>query len=219
MYRYIFFDLDGTLTDSKEGIMNCVRYALEKLNEPVPDESVLLSFIGPPLHESFINYCGFNEDKAHYAVELFRERYTPIGKFENAPAPGMAALCERLKERGFTLALASSKPEEMCRAICERFGFAPSLETIVGSAPGKDWKKADVIRETMRRLGLTEADAPDILMVGDRKYDVLGAAECGIDCVGVEFFGYAEPGELAEAGAVAVVDSAGTLEAFLLQHS
>ena len=219
MYRYIFFDLDGTLTDSKEGIMNCVRYALEKLREPVPADSVLLSFIGPPLHESFIHYCGFDEEKAHYAVDLFRERYTPIGKFENAAAPGMAELCARLKEQGFVLALASSKPEEMCCAICERFGFAPYLETIVGSAPGKDWKKADIVRETMRRLNLTEADVPQILMVGDRKYDVLGAKECGIDCVGVEFFGYAEPGELTQAGAVAVVDSAEALERFVLQHA
>lgn len=218
MYRYLLLDLDGTLTDSKEGIMNCVRYALEKLNEPVPDDSVLLAFIGPPLHESFINYCGFDEAKAHYAVELFRERYTPIGKFENAPAPGMVELCARLKEQGFVLALASSKPEAMCSAICERFGFAPYLETIVGSAPGQDWKKADVIREAMRRLGLTDADVPQILMVGDRKYDVLGAKECGIDCVGVEFFGYAEPGELTEAGAVAVVDSAEALERFLLPN-
>ena len=219
MYRYIFFDLDGTLTDSKEGIFNCIRYALEKLGEPVPDETVLINFIGPPLHDSFIQYCGFDEEKAHYAVDLFRERYTPIGKFENAAAPGMEALCRRLKGKGFTLALASSKPEEMCVAICERFGFAPWLETVVGSAPGKDWEKADIIRETMRRLGLTEADTADILMVGDRKYDVLGAKQCGIDCAGVELFGYAAPGELAEAGAVAVVDSAEALERFILQQA
>lgn len=219
MYQYIFFDLDGTLTDSKEGIMNCVRYALEKLGAPIPDDTVLLSFIGPPLHESFIHHCGFDEEKAHCAVELFRERYNPIGKFENAPAPGMEALCRRLKEKGFTLALSSSKPEAMCVAICERFGFAPWLETIAGSAPGKDWDKADVIRETMRRLGLAEADAPRILMVGDRKYDVLGAKKCGIDCAGVELFGYAEPGELAEAGAVTVVDSAEALERFILRQA
>ena len=93
-----------------------------------------------------------------------------------------------------------------------------AMAAITGSPPVGDWSKADVIRETMRRLGLTEADKPAILMVGDRKFDVLGARECGIDCVGVEFFGYAAPGELAQAGAVAVVRTAEELEAFLLDH-
>jgi len=218
MYRYIFFDLDGTLTDSKEGIFNCIRYALEKMGEAVPEEDVLLKFIGPPLHDSYMRFCGFDAEKAERGVELFRERYAPIGKFENAAAPGMPELCRTLKGKGYVLALASSKPEAMCVPICEKFGFAESMTVITGSSPGKDWEKADVIRETMRRLGLKEEDKPAILMVGDRKFDVLGAAECGIDCVGVEFFGYAAPRELVEAGAAAVVDSAGALEEFILSH-
>ena len=218
MYRYVFFDLDGTLTDSKEGILNCLRYAFEKLGEPVPTEETLLQFIGPPLQESFIRWCGFTPERAAEGLRLFRERYVPIGKFENAPAPGMAELCRRLKERGYVLALASSKPEAMCVPICERFGFAPFLDTIVGSAPGDDWEKEDVIREAMGRLGLTEAQREEILMVGDRKFDVLGARACGIACVGVEFFGYAQPGELAQAGAVAVVRTAEELETYILGH-
>ena len=92
------------------------------------------------------------------------------------------------------------------------------METITGSPPVGDWEKTDVIRETMRRLGLSETDKGAILMVGDRKFDVLGARECGIDCVGVEFFGYAAPGELEEAGAVAVVRTAEELEQFILSH-
>lgn len=218
MYRYVFFDLDGTLTDSKEGILNCLRYAFEKLGEPVPSEETLLQFIGPPLQESFIRWCSFTPEWAAEGLRLFRERYVPIGKFENAPAPGMAELCRRLKERGYVLALASSKPEAMCVPICERFGFAPFLDTIVGSAPGDDWEKEDVIREAMGRLGLTEAQRDEILMVGDRKFDVLGASACGIACVGVEFFGYAQPGELAQAGAVAVVRTAEELETYILGH-
>ena len=103
-------------------------------------------------------------------------------------------------------------------SICERFGFTQRLQTIVGSPIGADWQKADVIREVMRRLGLTEADKPSMLMVGDRKYDVLGAAECGLPCVGVEFFGYAAPGELAQAGAAAVVHTAAELETYILTH-
>lgn len=218
MYRYVFFDLDGTLTDSKEGILDCLRYAFEKLGEPVPPEETLLQFIGPPLQESFIRWCGFTPERAAEGLRLFRERYVPIGKFENAPAPGMAELCRRLKEQGYVLALASSKPEAMCVPICERFGFAPFLDVIVGSAPGDDWEKEDVIREAMGRLGLTEAQRDEILMVGDRKFDVLGARACGIACVGVEFFGYAQPGELAQAGAVAVVRTAEELETYILGH-
>ena len=151
-------------------------------------------------------------------MELFRERYEPIGKFENMAAPGMAELLARLKDRGYVLALASSKPESLCVPICERFGFAPSFAVLTGSPPEGDWEKADVIRETMRRLGLTEGRKPEILMVGDRKFDVLGAKACGIDCAGVEFFGYAAPGELAEAGAAAVVRTTEELERFILTH-
>ncbi len=218
MYHYIFFDLDGTLTDSKEGVVNSVRYAAEKLGGPVPDDATLLKFIGPPLQDSFMEYCGYDLEKALEAIRVFRERYTPIGQFENRPGPGLVEMCRRLKERGYVLALASSKPEEMCVAICDRFGFTPSLTVTTGSPPVGDWGKSDVIRETMRRLGLTEEDKPSILMVGDRKFDVLGAKACGIDCVGVEFFGYAPPGELEEAGAVAVVQTAQELESFILTH-
>ncbi|MDO4314935.1 MAG: HAD hydrolase-like protein [Oscillospiraceae bacterium] len=218
MYHYIFFDLDGTLTDSKEGVVNSVRYAAEKLGGPVPDDTTLLKFIGPPLQDSFMEYCGYDLEKALEAIRVFRERYTPIGQFENRPGPGLAELCRRLKERGYVLALASSKPEEMCVAICGRFGFTPSLAVITGSPPTAHSTKADLIRETMRRMAHTEADRHTVLMVGDRKFDVLGARACGIDCVGVEFFGYAPPGELEEAGAVAVVQTAEELEQFILTH-
>ena len=106
----------------------------------------------------------------------------------------------------------------MLKTICEKFGFTPSLAVVTGSPPVGDWTKADVIRETMRRLELTEARKPEILMVGDRKFDVLGAKACGIACAGVEFFGYAAPGELAEAGAAAEVRTPEELEQFILTH-
>lgn len=219
MVRYILFDLDGTLTDSREGILNCLRYAFEKMDRPVPNEQTLLRFIGPPLHVSFMEFCGYTRQEAEEGVRLFRERYVPIGKFENAALPGLPELCARLKEAGYVLALASSKPEAMCRAICERFGYAPALTAITGSPDsGDDWTKADVIREALRRLHLTESDKAQVLMVGDRKFDVLGAKECGLSCVGVEFFGYALPGELEEAGAAAVVHTVEELEHFITTH-
>ena len=146
MYHYIFFDLDGTLTDSKEGILNSLRYAFDKLGEPVPPESTLIKFIGPPLQDSFAEFCGFSAERAAEAIAAFRERYEPVGKFENMAAPGMADLCARLKARGYVLALASSKPESLCVPICEKFGFTPSLAVVTGSPPVGDWSKADVIR-------------------------------------------------------------------------
>lgn len=218
MYRYILFDLDGTLTDSKEGIVNCLKYAFEKLGDPIPPDEKLLRFIGPPLLMSFQEFCGYDEEKSHKALELYRERYQPIGKFENMPAPGAADLCARLKSKGYVLALASSKPEPLCISICERFDFAPSMTVITGSPVDGDWSKTDVICETFRRLGLSDGDKAQTLMVGDRKFDVLGAREFGIDCVGVEFFGYAEPGELEHAGAVAVVSTVEELEQFIVTH-
>ena len=127
-------------------------------------------------------------------------------------------LLARLQEKGYKTALASSKPEGMCETVCAHFGFTPHLDVISGSPLYGDYTKADVIRAAMRRLGLTAENAGEILMVGDRKYDVLGAAECGIACVGLELFGYAEEGELETAGAVAVVRDLQELEAFILGH-
>ncbi len=217
MYRYILFDLDGTLTDSKEGIINCFKYAIEKLGDPIPSEETLLSFIGPPLRLSF-GSLGYDEEKIELAIKTYRERYVPIGKFENTPVPGGVKLCKSLRDQGYRLAIASSKPRHMCVDICEKFGFAPYLEHIVGPMGDDHWTKADVIREAFRLFGLTEGDLSQVLMVGDRMYDVEGAKECGIDCVGVEFFGYAAPGELMDAGAVAVVNTTEELEAYILSH-
>lgn len=216
MYQYIFFDLDGTLTDSKEGVLECVRYAIETLGAPVPEGPDLLKFIGPPLQESFMEYCGFSRETAQEALRLFQKQYVPVGQFKNRPAPGIAALLERLKAQGRVLALASSKAESQCIPICQRFGFAPHLAAITGSAGGQDQSKAEVLQNAMARLHVT--NPAHALMVGDRKYDVEGARACGVDCVGVEFFGYAPAGELAQAGAVAVVQTVEALEAFILSH-
>lgn len=216
MYRYILFDLDGTLTDSREGIVHCVRETILGYGDPVPPEETLLRFIGPPLQDSFIRFCGYSAEKAAEAVERFRLIYEPVGQYENRAAPGMEAVMARLKARGRVLALASSKPENLCVSICERFGFTPHLTALVGSPPHGDWEKEDVVRETLRQLGVE--DPAQALMVGDRKFDVLGARACGVDCAGVEFFGYAPPGELREAGAVAVLSTPEELEKFILAH-
>ena len=218
MYRYIFFDLDGTLTDSKEGVIKSARYAIEKMGWEQPSEATMLKFVGPPLVDSFMAHCGATHAQAVEMVELYRERYVPIGLFENAAAEGAAEMLKRLKEKGYKTALASSKPEVMCEKVCEHFGFTPYLDVIGGSPLHGDYTKADVIRDAMARLGLTAEDAGKILMVGDRKYDVLGAAECGIACVGLTLFAYAEEGELENAGAVDLVGTMEELEAYILDH-
>lgn len=218
MIHTVLFDLDGTLADSREGIVNSVRYAVERLGGTVPDRETLLRFIGPPLQESFMTYCGYSREQAIEGIRVFRERYVPVGQYEITETPGLRETLVRLKARGYTLAVASSKPEELCVSICERFGLAPLFSTITGSPSGADWAKAEVIREAMRRLGLTETEVPSILMVGDREHDVQGAAACGIACLGVEFFGYAAPGELEAAGAAAVVRTAAEVESYILSH-
>jgi phosphoglycolate phosphatase len=218
MYTHILFDLDGTLTDSREGVVNCVKYALEKMGRPILPERELNKFLGPPLQQMFQELCGFTPEEAEEGIRLFRERYNTIGKFENAAAPGAVELLRTLKERGYMLALASSKPEAMCHIICDHYGLSPWLDVIAGSPPGLDAEKAEVIRSALERLGIAESDCRRVLMVGDRKYDVLGAAAFGMDCAGAEFFGYAEPGELETAGAVTVVNTTEELLAFILNH-
>lgn len=215
MYHYILFDLDGTLTDSREGIFNSVRYSLRKLGRSCPPEETLLRFVGPPLWDSFVRYCAMTEPEARHAVEVFRERYETVGWAENRPAPGMTALLRQLKEAGCVMAIASSKPERSVTPIAERFGFLPYLEAACGS-DGENEAKADVIRDAMARLGLGPEDTARTVMVGDRRYDVEGAAACGIPCVGVTFFDFAPPGELEQAGALAVCATAEELKQVLL---
>ena len=218
MYSCILFDLDGTLTDSREGIVNCVKYALEKMNRPTLSQRQLNQFVGPPLQQMFQEMCGLAPEETVQAIAFYRERYNTVGKFENAAAPGAVELLQQLKERGYVLALASSKPEAMCHIICDHYGLSPWLDVIAGSPPGLDAEKADVIRSALERLGIAEKDCSRVLMVGDRKYDVLGAAAFGMDCAGAEFFHYAEPGELEEAGAVTVVNTTEELLTYILNH-
>lgn len=215
-YSTILFDLDGTLTDSKEGIFNCLRHAFAQMDIPCPDDHVLRRFIGPPLPDSLARYCGLNEQQILQAMALFQTRYQDVGKFENTPAPGMLAMCQRLHEKGYIMGLASSKPEVMCVDICAKFGFTPYLDVVAGSSLEEHGTKADVIVSALERMGVT--DRTTVLMIGDRKFDCHGATECGIDCVGVAFFGYAEEGELADAGALAVFDTAEDLETWIIER-
>ena len=195
MYKAILFDLDGTLTESGEGITKSVQYALEKIGKPESDLEKLKVFVGPPLLDQFMKYADLDEETARKAVEYYRERYADTGIFENQVYPGVENMLNILKNKGYRLAVASSKPEYFVKKVLDHFHLTDYFEVIVGSEMnGARTGKAEVIEETLRRLGLS-GHAGEAVMIGDREHDVLGAAACGMKCVGVTY-GYGSEEDL-----------------------
>lgn len=218
MYQYIFFDLDGTLTNPKEGITKCVQYALRHYGIEEPDLDKLEPFIGPPLIGSFMEFYGLEEEQARGDVVKYRERFKDTGIFENVVYQGIPEMLEELQRQGKLLVVASSKPEEYVLRILERFGLRAYFCEVVGASMDESrTAKADVIREAFARLNITEEMKAHILMVGDRKHDVEGAAACGIDCLGT-YIGFARPGELEEAGAVYIAHTVEEMREILRSH-
>ena len=200
MTKSILFDLDGTLTDSGEGIINCAILALEHFGCPIPSREALRVFVGPPLHESFIKH-GVPEDKAEEAVAIYRSRYIPIGKYENTPYPGIRELLERLKEEGHRLYVATSKPEGMSVDILEHFDLAKYFTRICGASMDTSRTNKDaVIAYLLNECGAQE----NAVMVGDTAFDVLGAKVHGIPTIGVSW-GYGTVEDMENAGAASIV--------------
>ena len=217
MYRYILFDLDGTLTDPKEGITKCVQYALKYFGIEADTED-LVDFIGPPLLESFQKYYHLDDEQGHMALKKYRERFNDIGIFENGVYPGIHELLAALKEQGRYIALATSKPEVYARRILERYGLMPYFDVVVGSEmDGRRTDKGEVITEALRQLQIRDEQKPEVLMIGDRLHDMVGAGKNQIDKLGV-YYGYAHEGELEEAGADYVVDTVEKLKEFFENH-
>ena len=214
-YKYLLFDLDGTLTDPKEGITRCVQYALQSFGIEVKSLDELICFIGPPLRESFQNFYGMSEADAEKAVEKYRERFSAVGKFENSVLPGIIPMLKKLKEAGKIMALSTSKPWVFAEQILKKYELDSYFSVVVGSELGgtRD-EKQEVILETLKRLGL-EKGSKEAVMIGDRRHDILGAKKCGLDGIGVRF-GYAEEGELEKAGAVMIADTVEELQRMLL---
>ena len=202
MKDILLFDLDGTLTDPKEGITKSVQYALKSVGIEVNDLNDLMCFIGPPLIESFPTFYGLNEEKTEQAILKYRERYKDIGIFENGVYDGILDVLAACKNAGKTLCLATSKPEEYAVRILEHYGMSEYFDEAVGSTmDGSINYKDEVIMEAFRRLGIDSDEKKSrVIMIGDRKHDILGAKKCGIESLGV-LFGYADEGELEEAGA------------------
>ncbi len=214
MERIILFDLDGTLTDPKMGITKSVQYALRAYGIDEPDLDKLCPFIGPPLMDGFQEFYGFSPEKAREAVEKYREYFAVTGIFENEVYEGIPQMLEELNRAGFTLAVATSKPEQFAERILEHFDLAKYFKVTGGADMSETRvKKGDVIAYTLDRLG-TDAEETPVMMVGDRMHDVYGAKENHLPCVGV-LFGYGSREELSEAGPEYLAESVENLQKVL----
>lgn len=216
VWKYLLFDLDGTLTDSHEGIVNCIKYALESLHKPIPAEGELLKMVGPPLREGFCEVAGLSSPEAEKAIHIYRERFGTVGLFENRLYDGIEQVLAMLQERGFLLVLATSKPEEYSVRILEHFRIRKYFTEIVGSTmDGSRNKKSEIIQETLVRLGISEEQKKEVIMIGDRKYDMIGAKECDIASLGV-LYGFAPEHELEEYRADYIVEDVQGLLSFFI---
>lgn len=212
--RPVFFDLDGTLTDSGEGIINCAILALNHFGLPIPTREAMRVFVGPPLRDTFIRF-GVPEAKIEEAFAIYRGRYTTVGKFENFPYPGIREMLETLKAQGHRLYVATSKPEGTSIEILEEFRLAPFFDYICGATlDGSRSSKADVIAYLLKRIG--HAQAP--VMVGDTVFDVIGAAAHHIPTVGVAW-GYGQVADMLDAGAKAIIKTPAELPDLLEKNT
>ncbi len=207
----LFFDLDGTLTDSQEGIINSVRAAAEAFGISTTPEQIK-GFIGPPLTWSFPHFFGLNEEETQKAICVFRERYSEKGKFENRVYDGIFPALEELRRAGYRLVVATSKPEFYATQITDHFGLTPYFDLVVGSSPDESGGKADVIRDALHRLG--DVSPEECLMIGDREHDIEGAHTFGMRCVAV-MWGYGSREEFLAHGADEIVNTTEELVSLL----
>ena len=208
-YQLMLFDLDGTLTDPKPGITRAVRYALARYDIAVADLDSLVPFIGPPLHQSFIRFYGFDDAQAREAVAFYREYFAEHGLYENAVYPGIPELLARLQSRERRLIVATSKPTVYARRIIEHFQLSAYFAQVVGS-------DLDLIRSDKALIIADVLSAyPDVareavVMVGDREHDIIGARSHHLDAIGVTY-GYGALAELQAAGATSIAASVAEL--------
>lgn len=212
-YRELFFDLDGTISDSAEGILNSVIYALHRMGIEPPPREALYRFIGPPLIRSFLQGFDLSEEEARRAVALYRENYNVRGIYECWAYEGIGKALRELKARGYRLTLATCKPWTLAERVLEHLGLRDCFAFVSGpELDGTRNEKHEVIAHAMDRLGI--GTPAEILMIGDRRDDVLGAKRCDIDCIGV-LWGFGSREELLEAGAIGTIETPADLLAFL----
>ena len=214
MYQFVLFDLDGTLTDPREGITKSVQYALDKMGIHEADLTALEHFIGPPLYDEFSRCYGFSDAQAKAAVEAYREWFSVVGWKKNILFEEVPDLLRQLKQAGRQIAIASSKPTVFVEKILHLFGIYDYFDAVSGaSLDGKIGTKAQVVSQALRMLHAVPGQS---VLVGDRFHDVDGARENGIPCIGVTF-GFGGRDELLRAGAASIADSIQSLLSLLLQ--
>lgn len=212
--KHVFFDLDGTLTDPKDGIIRSIQYALRKMRKEEPAEAALVKYIGPPLRESFAEILG-QRDGVERAVKLYRERFSTIGLFENTVYPGVVELLERIQAHGWLLHVVTAKPTIYALHIVEHFGLLKYFQNVYGSElEGRFAEKTELIGHILKTANMQEAR---IVMVGDREHDVKAARAHGIATIGVTY-GYGSREELHEAGAPWICDEPEDVYTVLLRY-
>ncbi|GLV65519.1 phosphoglycolate phosphatase [Bacillus mycoides] len=217
MYKTFLFDLDGTLTDPKEGIINSVLYALEKIGIEEVNISELDSFIGPPIQQSFVDSYNMNEIEVERAVFYFREYLKQSGLLENKVYDGITTLLQELKDAGNRLFVATSKPTVFAKQVIEHFQLTTFFEEIVGSnLDGTRIKKEEIIAHILQTN--EELKKEEMVMIGDRKHDVISANSNGIASIGV-LYGYGSEIELSDAGAIHIVKDVEELQSFCIENS
>lgn len=213
MLKYALFDLDGTLTDPGPGITNCVAYALEKFDIHPQSRAELYPYIGPPLTFSFREYHGLTKEQAEQALLFYRERFSVKGLFENEVYPGISDLLQDLSDRGVTLIVATSKPEEFTHRILEHFDLAKYFAFVGGNTLNEDRPTKSAVIAYIRE-NYPDISGENAVMVGDRKYDVEGAHAHQLPAVGV-LYGYGDRDEMQAAGADFVVQKVTDLQELL----
>lgn len=210
--KTILFDLDGTIIDSEEGVTRSVQYSLQKMGIEENDLQKLRVFIGPPLIDSYMRWYGFSEEQAKECIRFYRERFQVTGYQECLLYPYVKEILAHLKDRGYAVGLASSKPEEFCISILEMLKIADHFDVIAGaSMDGKIGEKAQVLNEAMKRFHIQPEEA---VLIGDTRFDAAGAAEVHMPCIGVSY-GFGTKEELLENGCAAVFDSLEEVEKYL----
>ena len=201
-HKAILFDLDGTLTDSGEGIMNCATLALEHYGLPVPDRETMKEIVGPPLRDSMIKY-GVPVEEVENAIAIFRGRYTTIGKYENRPYAGIVEMLGKLKAQGHKLYIATSKPEPQAKDILQHFDLMRFFDIVAGASADESRATKEEVIEYLKSMA---GEVAQPIMIGDTVYDVKGAAVHGIPAIGVSW-GYGSVPGMIEAGAIAIANS------------
>lgn len=203
--KYLFFDLDGTITESKAGIVNGAKFAMQECGVAIPDESKLDALIGPPLRQGLMDVFGVDATIAEKAAEIYRGYYFEKGMFENALYAGVAALLPRLRARGYFMGVATSKLEGQAVKVLEHFKLAQHFDIICGRGDNDERDtKAEVIAYALERAGAPRLE--ECVMIGDRLYDINGANSCGLESIGV-LYGYGSRAELEGAGATWIAAS------------